>query len=198
MTFEEFYQERRNLIPWDWKHNPKGFPMEKPPGSKEYGDIAAHMPMLEFLASHCDHVSEFGCCRCISTAAMIHGKPNEFVGYDCQMWPDMIQLSNIEDLPCEFKITQCYTEDPKLEFEPTDFLFIDSLHTYEQKKAELRFANQVSKYIGFHDTYSEGYAKPNNGIVKAIDELISDSNGEWKKVYEVTFNHGLIILERSK
>jgi hypothetical protein len=51
-------------------------------------------------------------------------------------------------------------------------------------------ASQVRCWLLFHDTVSFPEVKT------AIDEFMS-KNSHWKKVYEVKFNHGLILLERN-
>ena len=87
----------------------------------------------------------------------------------------------------------------EIDIKETDMLFIDTLHTYQQVKGELRFANKVRKYIAFHDTWSHGVGSRDivgePGITNAINEFLV-KYPEWKKIYEVNFNHGLIILEK--
>jgi hypothetical protein len=86
----------------------------------------------------------------------------------------------------------------KVEIEPTDFLFVDSLHIYEQVQEELRLhADKARKFIGFHDTtsYEINGEFGGKGIWPAIQEFI-DTHPEWQLVERRTNNNGLTILKR--
>jgi hypothetical protein len=76
MTFEEFKAARYNESPYDFLHNQQGF--ARPHGS----DISAHLPFLEYIASHCWYIVEFGTRDCYSTVAFLSGKPNSVTSYD--------------------------------------------------------------------------------------------------------------------
>jgi hypothetical protein len=79
-----------------------------------------------------------------------------------------------------------------------NFLFVDSLHVYEQVKEELRLhADKARKYIGFHDTTSYEFNGEfgGKGIWPAIQEFI-DSHSEWKMIERRYNNNGLTILQR--
>jgi cephalosporin hydroxylase len=192
--FERFKQERYNARPWDLPENPMGFPTE------EIGvtsDISAHLPLLEFLARGCDHITEFGTRYAASTSALIAGCRGKVVSYDIRTNKEIRRLQKINK-PCEWEF--CIDNTLKLKsIEETDLLFVDTIHTYSQVKAELRFAPNVRKYIVFHDTYSQGEKSRDRpqeeGITRAIDEFLA-ANPQWRKVYEVKFNHGLTILEK--
>jgi hypothetical protein len=82
--------------------------------------------------------------------------------------------------------------------EPTDFLFIDTLHQYGQLKGELeRHASKVRKYLGFHDTVTFGAAGEGGGVGlwKAIEEFL-DTHKEWRIKTHYTHNNGATIMER--
>lgn len=186
--FNTFCAQRYNHQPYDLSHNNFGFKHTN--GS----DISAHLPFLEFLARQCNHITEFGARYCYSTCAFIKGCRGKVVSYDIQNYPPIEELKNMK-LPCKWEFIQADTS--KLEsIEETDLLFIDTLHTYNQVKKELLHVNKVKKYLGFHDTYSQGKFSldvPNEpGIIQAILELPP----EWKLVYNVDFNHGLSIYQR--
>ena len=189
---ETFYFERVNMVPYDLSHNPFGFKHNN--GS----DISAHMPLLSFIAKDLKHITEFGTRECYSTSAFLLTCPGKVVSYDINVYPDILKLQQI--IPQDkWQFIQRSTIDPALEIENTDFLFIDTLHTYEQVKLELLQAKFVNKYIGFHDTFSHGLESLDisgaKGIIYAINEFLED-NREWSIVYEVYFNHGLVIIER--
>jgi hypothetical protein len=66
---------------------------------------------------------------------------------------------------------------------------------------ELKQATQVKKYIGFHDTYSQGAESldiPGRlGINYAINEFL-ENNDEWRIKEKFLNNNGLLIIERVK
>lgn len=193
MNFIQFKQSRYNSVPYDLKNNPFGFKYEN--GC----DISAHLPFLEFIASQCNHVTEFGTRECYSTVAFLAGCKGKVVSYDIKSYPAIIELKYYE-LPCLWEFKQQSTIDPELKIEETDFLFIDSLHTYDQVKQELKQAKYVKKFLGFHDTFSQGEMSLDmpgtKGIIPALVEFLNE-NHDWKVVYHVIFNHGLTLLQRT-
>lgn len=203
-TFEELKNSRYNISPWDYPHNTMGFLATLPKNmqiselGKNRSDISAHLPILEYFASKCSHVTEFGFRECNSTVAFLTSTKGIVISYDIDPCRQAVSMLNAMKLPCIWKFIQANTNDIKY-IDQTDLLFIDTLHTYNQVKSELRFYDKVSKYIIFHDTWSDGISSKDrpgeNGILDAINEFLSE-HPEWKKIYEVDFNHGLIILEK--
>ena len=96
-----------------------------------------------------------------------------------------------------FEFIQASTTD--VEIEETDLLFIDTLHVYEQLKAELgKHAGKVRKYIIMHDTVTfgtHGELSGTTGLMPAVNEFLA-SNPQWKIKEVYTNLHGLTILER--
>lgn len=198
MTFDKLRLDRYNEQPYDFSWNPYGFKTEQ--GS----DISAHLPMLEFFARDCSHITEFGTRYAYSTVAFINGLMKsgnsnpKLVCYDLDKMACIDVIAESVKGFVDVQFCKRSTADPTLWIEETDFLFIDTLHTYEQVKDELIQADRVKRYIGFHDTFtdwevSREWGGP--GIGLAITEFL-DSHPEWKMIYRVEFNHGLIILER--
>jgi hypothetical protein len=191
MTFEEFKRARYQEAPYDLPHNPVGF-------NRTYGsDISAHLPFLEFISrsGQCKVVTEFGTRDCYSTVAFLSGCKNVVHSYDIMVTPSIEELQAIVDKPCDWTFHHQSSIAPETKIDPTDLLFIDSLHTYEQVTKELvRHGHYVNKYILFHDTVSFPE------INKAIDEFIDYASVQyydwWHKAYEVKFNHGLLLLEK--
>lgn len=73
-----------------------------------------------------------------------------------------------------------------------DVLLIDSKHTYQHCKKELRLhAESVQKYIIFHDTA----AKPE--LKQAVNEFVSN-NVEWDIVEDFTDNVGYTVIGRKQ
>jgi hypothetical protein len=86
----------------------------------------------------------------------------------------------------------------EVEIEPTDMLFIDTWHVYEQLKEELRLhADKVRKYIVLHDTTTYGQlgeTEGHAGLWPAVEEFLSEGMFRLRQRYEN--NNGLTILER--
>lgn len=78
-----------------------------------------------------------------------------------------------------------------IDIEPTDLLFIDTEHTYQQLKTELSLhGNKAKKYIVMHDTSTF----PDLNL--AINEFLAN-NSHWKIKKVFTHNNGLTVLERT-
>jgi hypothetical protein len=199
MTFEEFKIARYIAVPGDCLWNPFGFRNDYT--SPIASEMSAHLPLLEYFATKCNHITEFGTRSCNSTVAFIAGAKKKVVSYDIQPTPaiaQLLEMQNKGELPCEWEFKCSNTIAPNLQIENTDFLFIDTLHTYQQVRDELKQGKYVNKWIGFHDVYSQGKMSLDipgeEGINRAIKEFL-DENKEWKVIYQVPFNHGLLIIE---
>ncbi len=152
-------------------------------------DINYHLPKLREYADKCDHVTEIGVRGCVSLFAFLASNAKKVVAIDILnvATPDVEKLQFI----CESSLD--------IEIENTDFLFIDSLHTYDQLKQELNLhAKNVNKYIGFHDTTMFGLNGEDGGkgLVQAITEFRFE-NPEWQFEYSTILNNGLTILKRN-
>lgn len=150
-------------------------------------DINEHLPLLRHLASQCEHVTEFGTRWANgSTIAFLAAQPEQFIAYDLepkyvvsQPVLDLVQLAGATRFQPRCASTLEVT------IEPTELLFIDTLHSYEQCKAELwkhgepdHFSGVckcfVKKYLVFHDTSTFGHTGEDGkfpGIVMAIREF---------------------------
>lgn len=163
-----------------------------------FSDIHEHIPTLFRLARMVEHVTEFGTRSGISTAALLHARPRRLITYDIVRTAevdDLIAAGRRAGIDCEFR------QENVLEatIEPTDFLFIDTLHTYEQTRGELaRHAEKVRRFIAFHDTttYGEYGETPGSvGIWPAIREYF-DPRPEWKLIDEWMNCHGFTLYMR--
>lgn len=158
-------------------------------------EIHEHLPVLEEYASKCNIVTEFGVRNANSTVAFLSGAKERVVSYDIAESDDANELLTMHlPVPWQFVIADtkvCPTIDP------TDFLFIDTDHTYEQVKQELsNHASKVSKFIGFHDTEKYGVKSYCGiGINLAIYEFVNQSNKLWDISYYSDKCNGLLILE---
>jgi len=170
-------------------------------------DINEHLPILKRYAEICDHVTEFGVRHGQSTLAFLSAKPKRLISYD---WHKEDEVDKLIDLAREENIDFRFIQKDVLEadIEPTDLLFIDTIHCYDQLKSELKLhTGKVKKYIILHDTvfhaeegmqgdYYGGWpGGPGTGLKRAIDEFL-DSNKNWRIKEHLTNNNGMTVLER--
>ena len=150
------------------------------------------MPTLKALTEGCESVTEMGVRYCVSTFAFIEGNPKKLTCIDIvhpntyvnqggpQAFEEVAQL--VKEKHIDFKFIEASTLD--IEIEPTDLLFIDTLHTYPHLSQELKLhADKVKKYIVLHDTT----ACPE--LWQAVEELKG-----WKVKDRYTNCSGLTVL----
>ena len=164
-------------------------------------DINEHLPTLKRYAEECDHVTEMGVRWVVSTFAFMMGKPKKLISIDIDpiekykiKTSDLVLLAKTAGVEFEFILG----DTTKIEIEETDFLFIDTLHTYNQLKKELFLhSNKAKKYIGFHDTttFAQVGEYKEKGLWPAIEEFLND-NPEWVIAEKFENNNGLTILKR--
>lgn len=160
-------------------------------------DINQHLETLLTLASEVYHVTELGVRDGQSTRA--------FLAADCKLRSyDLYLDPNVQKL---FEHAQSLGKDVQyikgnslnITIEPTDFLFIDTDHHYNQLRQELLLHHdKVSKYIGFHDTVTYGGPSQGDsvGLLAAILEFLAD-HPEWRVFKHYRNNNGVTILERT-
>jgi hypothetical protein len=163
-------------------------------------DIHAHLLRLAQLARECNHVTEFGVRSGMSTFAFMHGLSNKsratLRSYDLGD-PYNLYASIRPHIEIDWTFAHGSTLDAPM-IEPTDMLFVDTLHTYAQVKGELeKHGNQARKYIAFHDTVAFGISGEDfgPGINLAIQEFMKD-NEHWVLFEHHENNNGLTILAR--
>lgn len=159
-------------------------------------DIHEHLPVLSDLTSQCTHVTELGVGWAQSTRAFLRHDV-ELHSYEYMPQPG-IQEFFAEAKSSGRNVTLHIDDTRKVEIAPTDFLFVDSLHIYEQVQEELRLhADKARKFIGFHDTtsFAERGEFGGRGIWPAVQEFM-DTHPEWQLVERRTNNNGLTILKR--
>ena len=174
--------------------------------------MAPHLPRLAALASGCALAVEFGVKRAGSSAALLMGA-DYVISYDIVPTHEARKLQASCPRRWEYRIGDSRIAP----LHPCDLLFIDSLHTYEQMRAELtRHADSVDRYLVCHDTVtfgsigadgetgrhrwapsSVGEAVPVEalGIRPAIDELMIRDRS-WHIAAHYPESHGLLVLER--
>ena len=166
------------------------------------GSIVEHLPTLKELASESNFVVEMGVGMIISTWALLAGNPKKLISYDINH--PKIHGANIDSVYAICKEANIHFEfiqadTASIEIEECDFLFIDSLHTYDHLKKELYLhAKKVKKYIAFHDTvtFGERGELPNSGgLMPAILEFL-DLNPDWEIKEHYLNNNGLLVLKK--
>lgn len=176
-------------------------------------DINEHLPTIAKYASECKNVCEFGVRDVVSSWAILEGltSGSTWVGVD------VYRSRNLDEFKKECKskaVNNYFINDSTLNENlkvQTDFLFIDTLHTYAQLSQELeKHGNSAKKYLGFHDVVSFAYTDEEiynhadnkvkiktekKGLLPAIFEFLQ-ANTHWKIDYFSMNNNGLLILKR--
>lgn len=168
-------------------------------------DIHLHLPALLTWSLNCDHITEMGVRSVVSTWAFMAAKPKRLVSIDIERSNNIdeaLALAAENGIDMEFLLQDTIAED--FEIEETDFLFIDTLHTYSQLKQELfRHGNRARKFIGFHDTETYGLKNEPGfetldgpqGLRPAVEEFLI-ANPHWHMVAHYPYCNGLTILVR--
>lgn len=186
----------------DYLHRVAVGPFDPPTTTLVGSDMVLHLPVLEYYASLCHRVTEFGVRNGHSTVAFLSGCRGEVISYDIAETP-FVEVLRKMPLPCLWQFHQASTVDPHLSVEETDFLFFDTLHTYDHLKEELRLhGRKARQYLGFHDTLTcgekdlSGVDPTARGILPAIHEFIASYPGEYQLVYQTHRCNGLMIFAR--
>lgn len=172
---------------------------------KTKSDINEHLVTLYNYALQCNHITEFGVRSGNSTVSFLNAKPKTLISYDIHQSKI---ISSLLSLSKEEKINFTFHKENVLNIiiEPTDLLFIDTWHIYDQLIKELILHEQkCNKYIILHDTETYGIKGEQlksdpilnrKGLSFAIEEFLN-SNCKWKIKEIFKHNNGLTILERS-
>lgn len=186
-------------------------------------DISEHLPTLKAYAEDCEHVTEMGVRTVVSSYAFAVAKPKTYVSIDfvhpSEFGSEVAnRLNDISDYCSknDINFTFIVGDTTKITIQPTDLLFIDTLHCYGQLTKELKLhADKVKKYLIFHDTdqltygFTDDYtiSNPNIlpdpslyvegkvGLVAAINDFLNE-HPEWKmhKIYSNCC--GITVLKR--
>lgn len=170
-------------------------------------DIHQHLPTLRKYAAQCRHVTEMGVRTIVSTWALLAAKPECLRSIDIAHPRDHGgNLDEVLDLVMEPGFPTSFEfllGDSRLVIiPPTDLLFIDTWHVYEQLQVELeRHAPQVQKFIILHDTETfgdRGETAGHQGLRPALLEfLVSVPEGlQWRVKEHFPNCNGLTVLER--
>lgn len=177
-------------------------------------DLEKHFPKLRELATGCQRITEFTKRR-ESTVALAAGlysvanhttttidpqnperKTYKFTSYNLESNDSAVgEIGKLSVNVFDFELHS--VESPAVaEITETDLLFIDSQHTYERLRDELKkFAPRVSRYIVLHDTALHGFHGEDGGagLLQALKEFMRD-DPKWSIVYHTQDQYGLTVL----
>lgn len=171
-------------------------------------DINEHLDTLREYASRVEHVTEMGVRAGVSTVALLAAQPERLISWDIE--PAAIINNHIAGLVNERGRTRF---EPRvgntleITIEPTDLLFIDTLHTGAQLKQELirhadPMANTVRAYLVFHDTATFGYRDEvgeGPGLRAAIRWFQRcHAFPVWQLIEDRQNNNGLVVLKNMR
>jgi hypothetical protein len=177
-----------------------------------YSDINEHLETLHNLGKECSHITEMGVRWVSSTWPLVYSNPKKMISYDILKNPNITEVISLCN---EYSINYSFEEKDvlQLEIEPTELLFIDTLHTYNQLTKELEIhSNKVSKYIVLHDTEHFGrkdeviYEHASNviketsptkeGLMTAVEDfLLTELGQSWELFRVYKNNNGLTVLK---
>lgn len=188
----EMYRNQRKKLATD--HNV--FESEYQLAKKIPSDINENVHILYELAQQCKTAVEMGVRSGVSTRALLNAGV-DLLAFDLELDHNVQKL--FDQAPGK---NVKYIQDNvlEIEIEPTDLLFIDTFHTYDQLKRELELhGNKAKKYIALHDTYTFGLAgedsQDKKGLLTAVIEFMI-KNPHWKFKIHRTNNNGFTVLER--
>lgn len=162
---------------------------------REPSDIHEHLPRLVVLGRQCRHITELGTRTGVSATAFLYAQPDRLICYDRVRYPQIDRLFLVAG-----RTDLVFHQRDVLwsEVEPTDLLFIDTLHDYDQLKQELALhAGKARKFIVLHDTTTfgaTGETPGQQGLWPAVEEFLAAGTFRLKERY--TNNNGLSVLER--
>lgn len=155
--------------------------------------VRYHLNTLKQYASECNTITEMGVDSANTTWAFLLSRPKKLTSIDIinTKAPEIVSLAGklAKKEGIDFKFI--LGDTTKIEIEPTEFLYIDTLHTYPQLKRELELHPQkVSKYIAFHDTHMF------KDMAKALHEFLEQYTNDWEICYQTKESCGLTIIKR--
>lgn len=161
--------------------------------SKRHGSdyLLVHNEIRELLKG-CKSYTEFGIMQGTTLAVALLCNPDKVRAYDTRLKLYNKNKHLFEEYTKENNIDYSVFQENSLkcEIEPTDLLYIDTLHVYEQLSQELNIhGKKVKKYIICHDTS----AKPE--LKRAIKEYVRNKN-DWEISKVCDKNVGFMTLMR--
>ena len=156
-------------------------------------DINEHLPILKEYGEKVNHITEMGVRSIVSTYALLSARPKKMISYDIVY----VDTYHIHQIAPETEYSFIIGDTRGISIEPTELLFIDTLHNYHQLRIELSIhAPKTSKFILLHDTETFGMRGETEsmGLLKAIDEFL-EINTEWEYSYESYHDEKKLMFE---
>lgn len=159
-------------------------------------DINEHLPVLRKYAEQSEIIVELGMRKIVSTWALLAGKPKRLISvdithpkdYGADLW-EVAEAAQNAGVEFDFVLKSSLEVD----LPEHDFLFIDTLHVYDQLMAELeRHHSKVRKFIAMHDTNLAG--DPDR-MRQAVNDFL-DKHSEWEVAEHFDNCNGLTIFRR--
>lgn len=169
---------------------------------KQPSDINEHLHILKKYGEESEIIVEFGVRWIVSTWAFLAAKPKKLISYDFQdpnTWGANINEPLAASHECGLDFSFILDDTRNVTIPQCDLLFIDTLHEYDQVKAELNLhSNKVNKFIIFHDivSFAQVGESGGKGIYPAIEEFLAD-NKDWKILEKFTNNNGLLVIGKN-
>lgn len=164
-----------------------------------HSDIDDALPVLRRFASECSHVTEFGIRTAVSTTALLAAQPDVLISYDLELNHHF--LDNLARFKGRTNFQYRQGDTRLIDIEPTDLLFIDTVHQYRQMKVELaRHSSKVRKYLACHDTNIYRFTDEGEtdtaikGIWPAIEEWFNRE--PWEMCFEFPHRSGFTMFKR--
>lgn len=157
---------------------------------KMVGDMYRRMDFIVHRFSNLDSIVEFGPYEGCSTAAWIMARPKKFITVDQGIKLNIQEYdAAAKEVGVDFQFI--LGNDLDIEIEPTDLLFIDTMHTAEHTYNELnRHAVKVKKYLAFHDVNPTRF-----GTLEGIQRWWLN-NSNWKLDYQDFDDCGFMVLKK--
>ena len=190
------------------------------------GNVEKHMPVLFALASGFANITELGVHSVHSSWAFARAASDgaalgERITYRAL---DIARDNRVDELEAAMRqcpgVTFSFTEadDLLVDVWESNFLFIDTWHTYKQLTRELqRWPQAVSHYIALHDTvlfanHDENEAQASRrketlfdglpvrqGLKVAVQEFLESSEGlKWQVFEHYANQNGVMVLQRKQ
>ena len=157
---------------------------------KMAGDMPSRMDWLVEQFSNLESITEFGHYQGCSTAVWLKCRPKRLVTVDYANYLPQEEYQNIaKEVGVDLSII--IEDDLKVDIEPADLIFIDTMHTEEHTYKELiKHGDKAKKYIAFHDVNPDRFETQ-----KGIDRWL-ETNNNWSTLYYDINDCGFLVLER--
>lgn len=148
---------------------------------------------LSYFLKHCDSYRELGTNQGGSASVALLEKLKYYELIDKSFNRFNSIKSHFDEYQTKNNIEICYREISSLEVKTdiiTDFILIDSVHTYNHVTKEIKLYEPLTKkYIMFHDTV--GFPR----VGQAVRDFLNQTKN-WKLIEEQLVTPGYMVIER--